>query len=362
VIHNLLVSTPNKLFLSSILLTLMIVDHKKFVASNVRKREYDFLVLHKKQRKILIFFKLRMKPLSVLEIFQPLIFFSEILGSYPFKTHKTNVTIYRFKLLHSLICHFIYVTMTTLFLIRCLHKYSDRVVITMVIVKCFGCLVVLLVILLSSHTSHRKLLKMMSSISEIDLEVRCFGKEESIARSRYRYRKWLIILMFLNLFYNLVTDCYVALTQRLNLMEYYATITYPRIVVINVHIMYCIIAIMIEERFKIVNELFHKLDSRSKEFRENVTKLIVIHRVLVKVCQQLHSVYTLQFLLWITQSFIQVLNDLHLGIYVILFTNYSFYFYNIFYYVKNYIIYVFDLFYLSKRSATLCFEVVPTAR
>jgi hypothetical protein len=223
-------------------------------------------------------------------------------------------------------------------------------------------LVVLLVILLSSHTSHRKLLKMMSSISEIDLEVRCFGKEESIARSRYRYRKWLIILMFLNLFYNLVTDCYVALTQRLNLMEYYATITYPRIVVINVHIMYCIIAIMIEERFKIVNELFHKLDSRSKEFRENVTKLIVIHRVLVKVCQQLHSVYTLQFLLWITQSFIQVLNDLHLGIYVILFTNYSFYFYNIFYYVKNYIIYVFDLFYLSKRSATLCFEVVPTAR
>jgi hypothetical protein len=308
-----------------------------------------------------LFLELKMKPLSILEIFQPLFVFSEMLGSYPFKTHKTNVTTYRIKQLYSLTCYFTYVTLVILFLIRCLQKYSDLIVVIILIIKCFGSMVVLLAIIVSSHTSHRKILKMMRSISEIDLELKKrFGQEERIARSRYRHRKWLIILMFLNLFYNLVVDCYVGLTKSLNLMEYFATITYPRIVIINVHIMYCTITIMIEERFKIVNELFHKLDSRSKEFRENVTKLIVIHRVLVKVCQQLNSVYTLQFLLWITQCFILVLNDLYLATYILFFNNYSADFNNTFVYTKNILIYVFDLFYLSKRSATLCFEVVPT--
>ncbi|CAH1379671.1 unnamed protein product, partial [Tenebrio molitor] len=285
-----------------------------------------------------------MKPLSILEIFQPLFVFSEMLGSYPFKTHKTNVTTYRIKQLYSLTCYFTYVTLVILFLIRCLQKYSDLIVVIILIIKCFGSMVVLLAIIVSSHTSHRKILKMMRSISEIDLELKKrFGQEERIARSRYRHRKWLIILI-------------------LNLMEYFATITYPRIVIINVHIMYCTITIMIEERFKIVNELFHKLDSRSKEFRENVTKLIVIHRVLVKVCQQLNSVYTLQFLLWITQCFILVLNDLYLATYILFFNNYSADFNNTFVYTKNILIYVFDLFYLSKRSATLCFEANRTKR
>jgi hypothetical protein len=305
----------------------------------------------------LIFFKLKMKPLSILEIFQPLISFSEILGSYPFKTDKTNVTIYRLKLLHSLISHFIYVTMVILYFIYCLHKYSDRIIIIVVTLKCFGCMVVLLVILLSSHTSHRKILKMMSSISETDLEVKRFGQEERVAKSRHRHRKWLIMLMFLNLFYNLGADCYVGLTQRLNLMEYFATLTYPRIVINNVHIMYCIITIMIEERFKIVNELFHKLDSRSKEFGVNVNKLVVMHRLLVKVSQQLNSVYALQFLLWISQCFILVLNDVHLGFHRFIFGHFSLNFYRIFIYVQNSVIYVFDLYYLSKRSARLSFEV-----
>jgi hypothetical protein len=338
----------------------MIVSHKKtcnFKCTEMRMGFFTTPLKNTTKSRILIFFKLKMKPLSILEIFQPLISFSEILGSYPFKTHKTNVTIYRLKLLHSLICHFIYVTMITLFFIRCLHKYSDRIIIIVVTIKCFGCMVVLLVILLSSHTSHRKILKMMSSISEIDLEVKRFGQEERIARSRHRHWKWLIMLMFLNLFYNLVADCYVALTQRLNLMEYFATLTYPRIVVNNVHIMYCIITIMIEERFKIVNELFHKLDSRSKEFSVNVNKLAVMHRLLVKVSQQLNSVYALQFLLWISQCFILVLNDVHLGIHRFIFGQFSLKFYTIFIYTKNSIIYVFDLYYLSKRSARLCLEV-----
>jgi hypothetical protein len=141
------------------------------------------------------------------------------------------------------------------------------------------------------------------------------------------------------------------------MMEFLVSFTYPRIVVNNMNIVYCIIAIMIEERLKIVNEMFHKLNQKPKGISVNVTKLVAIHRILVNLCQQLNSVFALQFLLWISQSFILVLNDVHLGIYRFFFEPFSLNFFNIFIYVKNSIIYVFDLYYLSKRSARLCFEV-----
>jgi hypothetical protein len=299
-----------------------------------------------------------MRPLSILEIFRPMLFLSKILGTHPLKTHKNIVIFCRFKLFYSFICLLIYITIVILFFLRCVNKFPNKMFITMMAVKCFGCMAVLLTIMFSSYANYRKFLKMMESICEIDLQLGSFAQEERLARSTYRHRKQLIVLMSLNLLYNVVGNYLVGLTQRLNPVVFFVTFTYPRVVVTNMNIIYCVVALMIEDRFKIVNEMFHELDSRSNTFCVDVTKLVIVHRLLVKVSQLLNSVYALQFLLWITQCFVLVVNDLHLGIHILYFQHLPFNFQNTFAYVKNCISYVFDLYYLSKRSARLCFEVI----
>jgi hypothetical protein len=299
-----------------------------------------------------------MRQLSILEIFRPMIFLSRILGTHPFKTHNNIVIFSRLKLFYSCICFLVYITIVNLFFFGSLHKFSGKVLITMIAFKCFGCMSVLLTIMFSSHANYGKTMKMMKSISEIDLKLGSLGQEERITRLTYRHRKQLIVLLFLNLFYSVVGNCVVGWIQRFNQVVFFVTFTYPRIVVTNMNIIYCVVALMIEDRLKIVNEMFHKLDSKSDTFCDDVTKLVFVHRLLVKVCRLLNSMYALQFLLWITQCFILVLNDLHLGIYILYFQHLSFNFQNTFAYVKNCINYVFDLYYLSKRSARLCFEVI----
>jgi hypothetical protein len=299
-----------------------------------------------------------MKSLSISEVFRPMIILSTILGTHPFHKHKNTISWSRVKMLFSLTCILIYVTTAVLFFIRVLDDTTDKIFIIMLTIKCFGCMAVLLVIMFSSHANFRKNLKTMTDIAEIDTELRNFGQEERIARSTYRHRKWLILLIFGNLFYNICSDCLVSLTNRFNLIDILVTITYPRIIVHNTNIIYCVVTIMIGERFKIVNELLHTLNPRSKEFSDKVNKLVFTHRLLVKVCQQLNSMYALQFLVWITQCFILLLNDVHLGIYAFFFAHLSFNFHYIFTNVRNCILNAFDLFYLSKRSAALCFEVI----
>jgi hypothetical protein len=299
-----------------------------------------------------------MRQLSILEIFRPMIFLSKILGTHPFKTHNNIVIFSRLKLFYSCICLLTYITIVNLFFFGSLAKFSGKVLITMIAFKCFGCMAVLLTIMFSSHANYGKTMKMMKSIFEIDLKLESLGQEERITRLTYRHRKQLIVLMSLNLFYSVVGNCVVGWIQRFNQVVFFVTFTYPRIVVTNMNIIYCIVALMIEDRLKIINEMFHKLDSRSDTFCDDVTKLVFVHRLLIKVCQLLNSMYALQFLLWITQCFILVLNDVHLGIHILYFQHLSFNFQNTFAYVKNCISYVFDLYYLSKRSGRLCFEVI----
>jgi hypothetical protein len=254
---------------------------------------------------------------------------------------------------------FHYVTLVTLFFIHARHKFaSDKVLIILISVKCFGCTAVTLAIIFSSFVNHKKMFNVIRNISEIDAELISFGQEERIARSSYRHRRLLIILMSINLLFNIVGDCFVGLTKRHNPVEFFAMFTYPRTVVNNMNIVYCVMTIMVEERLKIVNDMFHKLSVRSRRFKSSLSKLVIIHRFLVKNCQQLNSVYSLQLLLWITQCFVLSLVDLHLGIFSILFKPFSSNFQSIFISVKNCTIYLFNLYYLSKRSARLSFQVI----
>jgi hypothetical protein len=216
-----------------------------------------------------------MKSLSISEIFRPMIILSTILGTHPFYKHKSTISWSRVKMLFSLTCILIYVATAVLFFIRFLDDTTDKIFIIMITIKCFGCMAVLLVIMFSSHANFRKNLKIMKDIAEIDTGLRNFGQEERIARSTYRHRKWLILLIFGNLFYNICSDCLVSLTNRLNLIDILVTITYPRIIVHNTNIIYCVVTMMIEERFKMVNELFHTLNPRSKEFSDKVNKLVL---------------------------------------------------------------------------------------
>jgi hypothetical protein len=300
-----------------------------------------------------------MKPLSLLQIFRPMIILSKIAGTYPFKIHKSNLVFCRIKLLYSIVCLSIYVTLVSLFFISALHKFaSDKILIIMISIKCFGCTAVTLAIIFSSFVNHKKMFNVIRNISEIDAELIRFGQEERIARSSYHHRRLLIILMSINLLYNIVGDCFVGLTKRHNSVEFFAMFTYPRTVVNNMNIVYCVMAIIVEERFKIVNDMFYKLTVRSRRFKFRVSKLVIIHRLLVKNCQQLNSVYSLQLLLWITQCFVLSLTDLHLGIFSILFKTLSSDFQSIFISVKNCTIYLFNLYYLAKRSARLSFQVI----
>jgi hypothetical protein len=300
-----------------------------------------------------------MKSLSIPEIFQPMIVLSKILGTHPFYGHKNTVDWSPAKLLFSFTCLLTYVAIAILFFIGFVHDHTDKIFIIMMIIKCFGCMTVLLVIMFSNHANFRKILKIIENISRIDRELGDLGQEERIARSTYRHQKWLILLISVNLLYNICSDCLVLITSTniFKLIQILVTITYPRIIVHNTNIIYCVFTIIVEERFKIVNELLHTLDTRSKEFSDKVTKVIFTHGLLVKMCQQLNSVYALQFLFWITQCFILLLNDVHIGIYAFFFAHLSFNFQYIFTDVRNCILNAFDLFYLSKRSAALCFEV-----
>ena len=299
-----------------------------------------------------------MKALPMREIFRPTIIALQILGINFGKYENGKRSFSKI----SFILTFLYLTLVAVFTVTYWknRKYEpnfllSKVVMLVLVNRGFGTLFVMVVLLVSAYSkTFVKLTILSRQIDQLDLDLAKFGfgLEEKIAKMSYQHRKFLTSsLLVTHLLFNACGDFSTAWIIPQDKINYFFVLMYPRLVVTTIHITFLTYTKILEERFKMVNEVVAR---NGQNFDHNIQRAVNCHRILTKQSQNLNSIFNFQLLLTVILSFILILVDLHALLFLIFLKIFS---PSAVVSLKNSVMYAVDIVYLIKRCSSLCFEV-----
>ncbi|XP_044263016.1 putative gustatory receptor 77a [Tribolium madens] len=143
------------------------------------------------------------------------------------------------------------------------------------------------------------------------------------------------------------------------------TLLYPRMISCNMSVTYFGTTLLLEDRFKVVNNFLfgEKLKSRNftkyptdSNFCDKMKLLVNIHKQLIRICKTINSIFSLFFLLWVTVNFLCLVSDLYIVAYFLSTGQFLKYWQGMLRALKNVCIYSIEMFYISRRSSLLCFQ------
>jgi hypothetical protein len=307
-----------------------------------------------------------MKTLTLEEVFAPLSVTCRILGMIPLSTKNGRLEFSKPALLQTFAFLTTGTVLTAMFIVN-FHKYVPYVpskhnvmIKTAIMLRNSGSMVVTLLVVLSGYRNYFKLRDIKNTISTVDLKLVRMEGGECLAQDNYKKHKYLIkSLVFLNLVVVVGTEiCTVLIRGHFSFVQI-LIVVYPQCIIRTLNATFYLFSSIIQTRFKMINRLFSTRFSKHQRncFFENVTHIVSLHQVLVKLCAELNSIFSLLLLLWITWMFLLMIGDLHVAIYILLFNQFQ-KLANVFTIaLKNCVIYVLDLCYLSRRCAALSYEV-----
>jgi hypothetical protein len=303
-----------------------------------------------------------MKPLTVLEIFQPLILALQILGINFAKVDKGKLIYSKLRLTQT----FVYFMICAIYTFRYWQSYTIKSVGTVtkaltlaLICRCFGAILVMVVVLVLAYSGNTlRLHHATQQIFQLDSELSDTGMTEHIYKSNRQHRNIAIRLIFLvNIFSNIIVDILTALFNSHDLIEFFAVLVYPKLVVSIMNCTFMLYTILLQERYRMINEIIEKLFILQTTSSQKLTRVVHLHKTLTKISQEINSINGFQFLLWITFYFFLILGDLHALTFTLCFTYRPELFFIVFVVAKNVSTYVFELIYVATRCRRLCLEV-----
>ncbi|RZB66635.1 uncharacterized protein BDFB_007133 [Asbolus verrucosus] len=321
------------------------------------------------------FICLEMRNLTTKEILAPLTILSRILGTVPYKFHNGDVIFCKKAILQSL-------TTLTLLLLITIYYFTNmptrmhddvasiKTVSFVILFRGIGTVVVTVLIVIANSVTYRKVVMLLRKIYQIDAALIKLGQAEYIAKTGHQKRKLLIILVIVfDLIFVLFGSTVSLLFTHSNRVEYFIILAYPKLVVNNMSMFYCMVIMIVQERFKAINSIFLEklVESRKNKkypletnFSATVEHLASLHKNLIKISKELNSNFSLHLLLSITTNFVSLVGDLYISTYILFFATFSKCYKLFIVAFKNVIIDSFDLFYFSKISSRLCYEANRT--
>ncbi|RZC31885.1 7tm 7 domain containing protein, partial [Asbolus verrucosus] len=311
--------------------------------------------------------------LSFYEIIKPVTIMYQILGMVTFRVENGHVVRSKIKLLQTIIV----TTVCIGYVVRFIKKfffYSDfgksNTIVFIVMFRCVGSVAMAIFAVLGGSFNAKKFYDLAKKINYLDAELVKLEQTEALVRASYRHRKTgIILLIVINFFFNFLGECYNCWATQHEKIEYFVVFLYPRLVISTAIIVFFLYALILQEKFRIVNNIIFKkiIESKKKstfstedDFQRNIKHLILLHNILIKASNNLNGIFSLQSLLWIASSFILLTGNLHTTMYIFinnlahkhyLITSLS---------IKDAMTYALGLYYLSKRSNDLCYEANRT--
>jgi hypothetical protein len=121
----------------------------------------------------------------------------------------------------------------------------------------------------------------IQTISLIDLELKKLGRDEYILkRNRQVLRTTMVLLVLVQLEFNILGGIYTAQTKRDNRVLYFFVMTCPRLVVSNMNIIFYVIITVLRERFKVLNKILTMRLVSEVELCHDLHSLVHLHALL----------------------------------------------------------------------------------
>jgi hypothetical protein len=303
------------------------------------------------------YFVVTMSAPTLFEIFTPITATFKILGIHFGKFQNGRIVHSKVGLVQTFTYLVICAACTIWFssLVRINKKFGISFVLFLVMFfRCFGgFLVTTSVLILVFCKHHKDFLLLTTKINQLDLWLVEFGLRKRIGRVNRQHRHCgIALLVVINLLFIIICDMYTIWAVPDGKILFCIIILYPRLVVSTLNIVFFTFSILIQERFKMMNDIVEKYPTDKKY---SLSHLVFLHSTLVKITQKLNSIFGLHLLLWIALCVALIVVDSHGLLYMFIYTPINFSQFIIIS-SKNILTYSFDLFYLAKRCTDLCAE------
>jgi hypothetical protein len=304
----------------------------------------------------------KMKAVTIEDIFLPITWSSEICG-INFIYGKNGRPVYSVpKLLYTLL----WVSLSAYLAIDYSNNYitflnwtKNQTIIFIVVCRCFGGMTVMLVTMVFVRKNWIAISALLTKLKEVDCLLTSMDQQESVSKMNRKHQRFVIILMVVhNLCFATLAEIYTAWVNPHASLHFFIVYTYPRLVCSTVNIKFVVYASILRGRFKIINDFISAKLSTDRDFCEQLTRVVSLHKLLVQLSRQLNSIFSLHLLMWLAICFGLLVGDLYAGLYVIFFDSRSaFHLALILITYKNCVVSAFDIWSFAKMCNELSHEV-----
>lgn len=300
----------------------------------------------------------KMTRLTLEKIFKPITFTCKILGMSPCYIKNKRFVVSKIGVLQT-VTYLTTITLLTVYFVKNV-KFNNNItrasfIKGMIILRRTGTITVTLLTTCFSYKKFVKFIHVGFNLTKLDAKLVELELQEQLSKENRRVQKTLTTWLILeNLFLVgsdvLVTRYFIPTFDMLQIVIY----IYPQWVIRTLSILFQVYAILIQARFKMVNQKF--LEIRN-DFCETVKLLSRLHTVLIKITRDVNSIFSPLLLLLITYKFLLLVGELHAATYVMFLVSTHRRFRVTFMSGKNCTLYVFEIYILVKRCISLCSEV-----
>lgn len=320
-----------------------------------------------------------MQEISFFKHFLPVIMISKILGTAPMSYSQCTITFSKFGVVQTLIYFVIFVTLTVTFFKEQFSIIPNELINVRTIAfattfRIVANIVLMTILFAGTCISTKHFLNILKQMRKMEHEFLKLDKINSIQKTDKQNRKTLIFLIVLSLVFDLLADLLTLAVKEgsLSILKEISTFVitvYPRLVINNINSTFFNVLMILEGRFKVINNVLNAQIDESKKiqkyptdagFCEKTQHLVTLHKYLIKIAKDCNSIFSLHLLVWITVTFILLVGDLYIVMYIFFFHLSEIQISLILFLMKNTLMYSLELFLLSKFVTNLCQEVSIT--
>ncbi|XP_044262811.1 gustatory receptor 68a-like [Tribolium madens] len=312
----------------------------------------------------------------------PVILWSKILGISPISYKGSRITYSKIGTVQTITYFVIFIILTIAFfeerssLTTPIELIDIRTIRFVATFRTVANITLMAVLFLGTYMRREKFLTSLKQIQNLEPEFHKLNQIGTITRNNRQTRRMVVLLIVLSMSFNFFGDFLTFfMKEKLDLLwrEFctFVVIVYPRLVVNNINLGFLTLLMILEGRFKVINDVLKSLinDSRKMNkfpvelnFCDKIKHLVNLHKSLVKVAKDHNSLYSLHLLLWITVTFILLVGDSYIVMYILFFHLSDVRYILILYLVKNVVMYGIELFVLAKIVTNLCQEANNTKK
>nr|CAL23149.2 gustatory receptor candidate 16 [Tribolium castaneum] len=311
----------------------------------------------------------------------PIILLSKILGIAPISYKNSNVNYSKIGIVQTVAYFVIFIILTIVFFEKrsALSPFELIQIRTINFVATFRTIaniILMAVLFLGTFIGRAKFLAILKQMRNLEPEFLKLDQLGATVRNNRQIRRMVVFLIGVSLSFNLFGDLLTLfIKEELDLVWRevctFVVQVYPRLVVNTINLTFLTLLMILEGRFRVINDGIQALINDSRKvtrfpteltFCNKIKHLVNLHKNLVKVAKDHNSLYSLHLLLWITVTFILLVGDSYIVMYVFFFHLSDVRYVMVVYLLKNVVLYGLELFILAKIVTDLCQEANSTKK